>query len=227
MRKLGNGNTLGYFHFVNHRSGRSLKAVLGIATHGYGATTGWRLAFAPTTLITRNMQLFASITGLCTILFGFRFFLGATSPSVGLGFLEPSFLVGRFDRDFFGQPACLFFSALQRLLFLLELRFLAFDRLFLLSLEAFLFAGSRRNTLFFLVPDAIKLVLLFLRLFLKHIALDVGALASNLDVDSTRTPLVSGQTEFRLRFAFQSNLARRSSCCRRVVLPVGTPQVRQ
>ena len=55
---------------------------------------------------------------------------------------------------------------------------------------------------------SVELLLLFTRLLLEHVALDVGALLAHLDVDRARAALVARELELALRLAVQSDAAR-------------------
>ena len=105
--------------------------------------------------------------------------------------------------------------------------FLGYDGGFLLSLDALLLTRFRLYALFLGTALGIERFLLFQRLLLENIALDVGALTSNFDVDRPRSTLAAGQSQFRLRLALKRDPARRRGRGRRVVLPVAATQMRQ
>ena len=56
----------------------------------------------------------------------------------------------------------------------------------------------------------VELFLLLARLLLEHVALDVGSLAANLDIDGPRSPLPAREPQLTLRLALQRDAARRS-----------------
>ncbi len=111
--------------------------------------------------------------------------LRATTTRVLLGLFKACFFVCFSFCNLLGRFTCIFLGSEARLFFFLALFlsitgcFLFFsDRVFvcpLLGCYAFLF----------LEPHAIQLVLFLLCLLFENIALDVGALASNLDTDGT------------------------------------------
>ncbi len=177
------------------------------------------------------MEFLAAITGLgalrlALVLF-FFLFLRAPSTSVVFGFLESRLLLGFRRRGLLGCLAGLLLRVDPRLLLLLALLFLAAGRCFLFGNQAFLLELLRLDALFFLAALAIELFLLLLRLLLEHVALDVGALATHLDVNGARTPLGTRQPELGLRLALQRDTPRRSVARRRVLLPVAATQKRQ
>ena len=92
--KLGNGNALRNFHFVDYRRGWRLETVLRIATHGNRAPARRRLAFAPATLVAGNMQVpcgrsaFRRASALASL------FLSSARRRVRLGLFEPRLLFG-------------------------------------------------------------------------------------------------------------------------------------
>ncbi len=88
---------------------------------------------------------------------------------------------------------------------------LASGSLFLLDPQPILFQLLGLEALLLLATLAIQLGLLFLRLFLEHIALDIGPFAADLDIDRARPALGARQTQFGLRLAFQGDAAWRGN----------------
>src|SRR6185503_4923444 len=96
-----------------------------------------------------------------------------------------------------------------------------------LAAVAFLLRGAIDGRARFLVraPDGVELFLLFARLLLEHVALDVGALLPDLDVDRARPALAARELELALRFAVQRDATRRGVGS--VLAAVVLAQVRQ
>jgi hypothetical protein len=127
--------------------------------------------------------------------------------------------------DLFGLPARLFLRALAGLLFLDQAPVRRFQRFALAPLGLGLLARSPLRLLGF-APLRIDLFLLRARLFLEHIALDVGALDAHLDVDGARPALGAGQLQFALRLALERDARRRRAFSGRTAA-VAAAQVRQ
>ena len=225
--EVGDRNTLRNLNFVNNRRCRALESMLGIATDRYRAPADRRLTLAAPTLVAGNMQFLAAVACLGALRFRLRLFLGATRASIGLGLFQARFFFSRVSNGFLSCPACLFFSILASLLFLLLSFLFSPNRRFLLRLGTLLLASLSLDALFLGTALCIQRFLFFQRLLLEHIPLDVSALAAHLNIDGTRAPLCTRQSQLRLRLSLERNTSRRGSCCRGIVLSVATAQVCQ
>ncbi len=231
LREFRYRDALGDLHLAHDGRGGLLETVLRVAADRHGAAPHRRLALAAAALVAGHVQFLAAVTGFGALGLGFAllflFFLGAPGAGVFFRFLEARLFLGLCRRDLLGRLAGLFLGVEPLFFLLLPLLFLETRGLFLLGLQALLLALFRFETLFFLATLAIELLLLLLGLLLEHVALDVGPLAADLDVDRARTTLRAGKLELRLRLALERNAPGRGVACGRVRLPVAATQIRQ
>src|SRR5210317_1765688 len=146
------------------------------------------------------MQFLAAVARLGTLRFRLRLFLflGATRTSIGFGLFQARFLFSRISRSFLSGLASLFLGILASLLFFLKSFFFGQNRRFLLGLGALFLTSFSLDALFLSAAFCVQRFLLFLRLFLENVPLDIGPLAAHLDIHCTRAPLRTRQFQLRL-----------------------------
>jgi hypothetical protein len=108
LRQFRHGNAVRNLDLTDNRCGWSLEAVLSVRADADRAAASWRFAFAPATLIARNVQFLAPVASLlCRLAFLLVFLLGTALAGILLSFFNP--------RSFLGSDRSGFFSGLPRL----------------------------------------------------------------------------------------------------------------
>jgi hypothetical protein len=131
------------------------------------------------------------------------FVLGAPCARVLFSLLETSFLLRRRGSSLLSRFTGFIFSIDPSLFFFLTFFLFSFRRLFFFSFRALFGMLFRCNAFFFLNALAVQLVLFLLCLLLENVALDVGALAADLNVYRSRATLCtdSRNSDNDLRFS--------------------------
>ena len=206
LREFADGHRFADRHLAHHARGRHFEAMLGvrIAADRAAASVAGFLLLVPCADVAGDVQFLASVAGCLVVHHG-----PCGLARLGGGGL--AFALRHFACLYLGDAARFLFRRALAVLFVaappaLLLEPLAVQPLLLetLALRAF----ERGLGLLLRFALLVDLFLLVAGLVLEDLALDVGALAANLDVDGARASLRARELQFRLRFAPQRDLPR-------------------